>query len=68
MPTVRNIDIRNSTFDTLLDRAIFIEGYSADAKITDVTIANCRFQNAPHSNVITNAAQIHLIGNSNSVN
>ncbi len=68
IPTVRNIDIRDSSFGTLLDRAIFIEGYSADAKITDVTISNCRFHNAPHSNVITNAAEIHLIGNSTSVN
>jgi len=61
IPIVRNIDIWDSTFGTLLDRAIFIQGYSDTARITDVTIANCQFQDVPNASVITNAARIHLL-------
>ena len=63
IPTVRNIDIRNSTFANLTKQAIFIEGWSDSAQITDVTIADCLFPDTTQANTITNAARINLIGN-----
>jgi len=61
MPVVRNIDIRNSIFERLLDRAIFIQGHSETGKIQSVTIANCRFNPAPNPSIITNATGVQLI-------
>lgn len=61
MPLVRNIDIRNCTFERLLDRAIFIEGHSHTGKIESVTIANCRFKPAPNPSIITNATAVRLV-------
>jgi polygalacturonase len=63
IPVVRHIDIRDSNFGTLLRQPIFIEGWSGEAKITDVTIANCSFGNASQEITITNAAEIHLANN-----
>jgi polygalacturonase len=62
-PVISNIDIRNCHFANLLDRPIFIEGFSPTVQITDVTIANCDFQNAKNPSEITNASRIHLIDN-----
>jgi polygalacturonase len=59
IPPVRNIDIREVTFENL-KQAIFIEGISDEAQITDVTIANCDFRNTQQPSVITNAARIVL--------
>lgn len=59
-PVMRNIDIRNSTFGTLTKGPIFIEGYSAENQITDVTIANCVFEPSKKSCVITNAERVVL--------
>ncbi len=61
MPVVRNIDIRNSTFERLLRRAIFIEGHSETGKIKSVTIANCAFESAPNPSIITNATHVYII-------
>ncbi|MEY4388059.1 MAG: hypothetical protein RLY20_3342 [Verrucomicrobiota bacterium] len=60
-PRMRNIDIRNSTFGTLTKGPIFIEGYSAENKITDVTIANCEFTPGKKSCIFTNTARVTLI-------
>jgi polygalacturonase len=62
IPTVRNIDIRDCSFATLTKQPIVIEGWSPVARITDVTIANCRFPANANSNTITNAARIHIVG------
>jgi polygalacturonase len=63
IPTVRNIDIRDTTFLNLTRQAIFIEGLSDTAKITDVTITGCNFGNAPSANFIANADRVNLIHN-----
>lgn len=60
-PTMRNIDIRNSTFGTLTKGPIFIEGYSAENQITDVAIADCKFEPSKKGNTFTNCARITLI-------
>lgn len=65
-PAVRNIDIRNSSFATLTKAPIFIEGYSADLKITDLTIADCVFEQTKNKSVVTNASRIFLSGVKNS--
>ncbi|MBA4146541.1 MAG: glycoside hydrolase family 28 protein [Verrucomicrobia bacterium] len=63
IPFVRNIDIRNVTFDDL-KQAIVIEGISDDAKITDVTIANCEFKNTQQKSVVTFADRVNFINTS----
>lgn len=60
-PRMTDIDIRDSTFLNLSRQAISIEGFSPETKITGVTIANCSFQSDAAKNIITNAADIHLI-------
>jgi polygalacturonase len=60
IPVMRNIDIRNSTFETLTKQPIFIEGYSASIPITDVTIADCIFVKSEAKSFITNANRIFL--------
>lgn len=61
-PVVRNIDIRDCDFKSLLDRPIVMQGFSDSVRITDVTIANCDFPSAKNKSVITNASRVHLIG------
>lgn len=61
IPVVRNIEIRDCTFDNLTRQPVCIEGYSPAARITDVTIAGCVFDNVRTDNTITNAARIHLV-------
>jgi polygalacturonase len=61
-PRMRNIDIRDSSFETLTKSPIFIEGWSETIQITDVTIANCTFDSAKTPSVITNASRVSLIG------
>jgi polygalacturonase len=62
VPIIRNINIRNSTFENLTKQAIFIEGYSKSNLITDVTIANCNFIHAGEKSFVTNAARVYLTG------
>ena len=62
IPTVRDIDIRDCSFDRLTRQPIVIEGWSPTAQITDVTIANCRFPADADPNTITNAVRIHIVG------
>jgi polygalacturonase len=64
IPEIKNIDIRDCTFANLTRQPVFIEGYSAAIKISGVTIANCSFaQVGKPGATITNAVDIHLLGN-----
>jgi hypothetical protein len=45
---------------------LFRSGYSADLRITDITIANCIFEEASGKSVVTNASRIFLSGVRNS--
>lgn len=65
-PPIRNIDIRDSQFATLTKAPIFIEGFSDDLKITDVTIADCVFEKTKSRSTVTNAARIFLSNLQNS--
>jgi polygalacturonase len=60
-PQVRNIDIRDCQFVKLTKQAIYIEGLSESAPVTDVTIAHCTFENAPGGNSIKNAERVAVI-------
>jgi polygalacturonase len=62
IPIMRNIDIRNSTFETLTQQPVFVEGYSPAIPITDVTIADCVFLKSGAKSFITNANRIILTG------
>ena len=63
IPSVKNIEIRDSTFANLTRQPIFIEGWSPEGQITDVTIANCELNSERKNagNTITNAARIKLV-------
>jgi polygalacturonase len=61
VPIIRNIDVRDSRFLKLTRQPIFIEGWSKDMPITDVTIANCEFPETRSGNTITNAVRVNLI-------
>ena len=64
VPVVRDIDIRDCSFASLTKQPIFIEGYDEKIRISDVTIANCVFEQAqPKGVTITNAVNIRLINN-----
>jgi polygalacturonase len=62
IPVVKNIEIRDSTFANLTKQAVFIEGYSPSAQITDVTVANCNFVNVRGASFMTNASRIDFTG------
>ena len=62
VPIVKNIDIRDSTFANLTKQAVFIEGYSDSARITDVTVANCNFLTVRGPSFVTNASRIDFSG------
>jgi polygalacturonase len=61
IPQVRNIDIRDCQFVKLTKQAIYIEGLSESAPVTDVTIAHCTFENASGGNSIKNAERVAVI-------
>ena len=63
VPEVRNIDIRDCKFHRLLNQAVFIEGYSPESQISDVTVADCEFPGGLKENTVTNAVRIQLTGN-----
>ncbi|MGH7940623.1 MAG: glycoside hydrolase family 28 protein [Limisphaerales bacterium] len=62
VPVIRNVDIRDTTFKRLTEQPVFIEGWSATAPISDVSIINCRFLRAGEKNYITNATDIVMDG------
>lgn len=61
-PVIRDIDIRDTTFEHLTKQPVFIEGWSESAPISDVSIVNCRFVHATKKNYITNATDIVMDG------
>lgn len=61
VPIIRNIDVRDCTFLQLTRQPIFIEGWSREMPISDVTIANCAFPETRSGNTITNAVRVNLM-------
>jgi len=61
-PALNHIDIRDCTFEKLLKQPVVVEGFSDTVRITDVTIANCVFQNAPGLSLVTNASRVFVNG------
>lgn len=61
VPIVRDIDIRDCTFENLTRAPIFIEGYSDQIQISDVTIADCFFEKAESNSTITNAVRVNVV-------
>ncbi len=59
-PAIRRIDIRNCKFSNV-PKAIVVEGLSASAKITDITVQDCIFDNVAGPNAISNADNVRLI-------
>jgi polygalacturonase len=59
-PAIRRIDIRNCKFSNV-PKAIVIEGLSESAKITDITMQDCTFDNVASPNAISNADNVRLI-------
>jgi polygalacturonase len=62
IPVIRDIDIRNTTFQHLTKQPVFIQGWSESAPISDISIINCRFIDAAKSNYVTNATDIVMDG------
>lgn len=62
VPVIRNIDIRDTTFQQLTRQPVFIEGWSPSAPISNVSIIDCRFLHAADKNYITNATGIVMDG------
>jgi polygalacturonase len=58
VPVIRDIDIRDTTFQRLTRQPIFIQGWSESAPISNVSIVDCRFLHAAKENYITNATDI----------
>ena len=61
-PVIRNIDIRDCAF-AIATQAVYLQGLSSANRITDVTIANCRFLNTSTTNAFSNTDRISLINN-----
>jgi polygalacturonase len=61
-PVIRDVDIRHCTFDRLFKQPIIIEGFSDSARVTDVTITDCRFPDNGAGSIITNASRVKLNG------
>jgi polygalacturonase len=65
-PAVRNVDIRDCAFAGFSggsSRAVFMQGLDSTNRITDVTIANCRFATAVLANSFSNTNRISFINN-----
>jgi polygalacturonase len=62
IPVIRDIDIRDTTFESLTTRPVYIRGWSDSAPISNVSIVNCRFLHAAEKNYITNATDIVMDG------
>jgi len=66
VPIVRNIDIRDCAFASFSgssSRPVYMRGYDSANRITDVTIANCRFATAALANSFSNTNRISFINN-----
>ena len=62
IPVIRDVDIRDTTFQQLTKQPVFIEGWSESAPISDVSIINCRFLHAGEKNYIANATDVVMDG------
>lgn len=62
VPVIRNIDLRDTTFQQLTKQPVFIEGWSKAAPISGVSIVDCRFLHAGEKNYITNATDVMMDG------
>ena len=60
IPKIHDVHIQDCTFSNLTIRPIFIQGWSPENQITDVSIRNCKFLQANQDSVITNASSIDL--------
>ena len=60
IPKIHDIHIQDCTFSNLTKRPIFIEGWSPESQITDVSISGCSFLQAAQDSIITNASSIDL--------
>lgn len=60
IPVIRDIDIRDVTFQKLTGQPVNIEGWSPENTINHVTIANCRFMAAARKSFVTNATDIDM--------
>ncbi len=62
IPVIRDIDIRNCTFETLTKQPVFIEGWSPSFPISNISIINCRFLHADEKSFMTNAVNVVMDG------
>jgi polygalacturonase len=62
IPVIRDVDIRNCTFEQLTKQPVFIEGWSPSNPITDVSIVDCRFLHAAEKSFVTNATDVVMDG------
>jgi polygalacturonase len=62
IPVIRNIDIRDCAFSNAV-QAVFLQGLSSTNRITDVTVANCRFLKTSSANSCSNTNRISFINN-----
>jgi polygalacturonase len=60
IPKINDVHIQDCTFSSLTKRPIFIEGWSPEYQITDVSIRNCSFLQSAQDSMITNANNIDL--------
>jgi polygalacturonase len=64
IPIIRNIDIRDVSFANLTRQPLFLQGYSSQMQIEDITIANCQFGTVQTPGAtMTDATRIRLTGN-----
>ena len=61
-PVIHNIDIRDCAFANS-HQAVFLQGLNSANRVTDVTIANCRFLNTSSANFFSNTNHISFINN-----
>ncbi|MGA3162808.1 MAG: glycoside hydrolase family 28 protein [Verrucomicrobiota bacterium] len=61
-PVIRNIDIRDCAFANVA-QAVYLQGLNSANRITDVTVANCRFLNTSQANSFSNTNRISFINN-----
>ena len=62
IPVIRDVDIRNCTFEQLTKQPVFIEGWSPSNPITNISIVNCRFLQAAEKSFVTNATDVVMDG------
>jgi len=64
VPKISDIDIRDVTFEALIQQPLYIEGWSPVNEITDVSIADCHFPQTVRNSYVTNTARLFLTDDS----